>query len=158
MIPERIPPIKDPTCRCGAVNFLEISVTEEGALILQNATLPTRRASPVKPLLLGLRRSNKMGHTVTHIVRITGRLANWQKLGVYLKKQVSDPAENDRHTAVMGLNFLSFLELKQSHTDTLTRCLNLRVKASDPLLQVGTGNHKSPVSQGNGATVFCKTE
>lgn len=53
-------------------------MTEERVLILQNASLSAHRASTVKPLLLGLRRSAKMGHAVTHIVRITGRLANWK--------------------------------------------------------------------------------
>ena len=125
MIPERITLVKDSTCRHGAVNFLEISVTEERVLILRNATLPTHKASTVKPSLLRLRRSAKMGHSVTDIVRITGGLANWQKLGVYLKKQVSAPARNNRRTALMELNFLSFLELRQAHTDTLTRCLSL---------------------------------
>jgi len=55
-----------------------------------------------------------MGHAVTHIVRITGGLANWQKLGMCLKKKVSAPARNNRHTAVMGLNFLAFLDLRQT--------------------------------------------
>lgn len=151
--------VKDSTCRRGAVNFLETSVTEERVLLLQNAALPAHRASTVKPSLLGLRRGAKMEHAVTHIVRITGGLSNWQKLGVYLKKQVSAPARNNRRTAVVGLNFLSCLEFRQAHTGTLTRCLGLTEWKPHILLQVGTGNHESTASQGNAATViFCKIQ
>lgn len=124
VIPERKALVKDSACRWGSVNFLEISVTEERVTILQNAAPPAHRASTIKLWLLGLRRSAKMGHAVTHIVGITGELSNWQKLGVYPKKQVSVPARSNGRTAVIGLTFF-FLELRQAHRDTLTRRLSL---------------------------------